>query len=174
MQFKSSFKQLNDHFFNNRTNSNKVSFYFTLLWHYKLIIKLQYKLAMLLNNHLKQKFLHNIIYLSQGTLFHVFSIYILFLTLWLQSFLYPSDGTEIFFYKLSPGMDFFQCLLFGTDFFLWYSCILGWELKLRPLSTVQGKCTYTIFNAENQEIQSPLSCTKPSIDKHKFLSFIAW
>ena len=54
-------------------------------------------------------------------------------TLWMQSFLYPSGCTEIIFYKPSPGTKlFFQCLLFGTDFFHWYSCFSGWELKLRP------------------------------------------
>ena len=30
---------------------------------------------------------------------------------------------------------------------------------------------YTIFKAENQEIQFLLLCTKPNIDKHKFLFF---
>ena len=66
-------------------------------------------------------------------------------------------------------MDFFQCLQFGTDFLLWYSCFPGWELKLRPsLSTVQGKYIYIFFKAENQEIQFPLLCTKTSKDKHKF------
>ena len=47
-------------------------------------------------------------------------------------FLIPSRDTEIISYKPSPGMDFFQCLLFGTDFFLWYSCFPGWEMKLLP------------------------------------------
>ena len=47
----------------------------------------------------------------------------------------------------------------------------GLRIEALPLSTVQGTCMYTIFKAENQEIQFPLLCTKPSIDKHKFLSF---
>ena len=38
-----------------------------------------------------------------------------------------------------------------------------------PPSTVQGKCIYTFFKGENQAIQLPLLCTKPSKDKHKFL-----
>ena len=42
------------------------------------------------------------------------------------------------------------------------------------LFTVQSKCIYTIFEAEIQEIQFPFICTKPSIDKHKFLSFKGW
>ena len=91
--------------------------------------------------------------------------------------LYPSVGTEIIFLeKPSPGTEFsFQGLLFGTDIFLWYSCFPGGELKLRPpLSTVQGKFIYIIFKAENLEIQFPLLYIKPSIDKHKFLSFKCW
>ena len=46
--------------------------------------------------------------------------------------------------------------------------------KVSPLSTVQIKCIYTIFKAENQETQFTLLCTKPSIDKHKFSSFQEW
>ena len=56
------------------------------------------------------------------------------LTLWLWSFFYyPPLGIEvIFFTYLHLAQSFFPCLLFGTDFFLWYSCFPGWELKLRP------------------------------------------
>ena len=38
-------------------------------------------------------------------------------------------------------------------------------------STAQSKYIYTIFKVENQVIQFPLLCTKPSIAKHKLLSF---
>ena len=41
------------------------------------------------------------------------------------------------------------------------------QLSSAP-STVQGKCIYTFFKAENQQIQFPLLCIKPSKDKHKF------
>ena len=44
----------------------------------------------------------------------------------------------------------------------------GLRIEASPLSTVQGKCIYKIFKAENQETKFPLLCTKPSIDKHKF------
>ena len=47
----------------------------------------------------------------------------------------------------------------------------GLRIEAFPLSTVQGKCIYIIFKVENLEIQFLLLCTKPSIDKHKFLSF---
>ena len=32
-------------------------------------------------------------------------------------FFLPFRVTDIIFYKPSPGTEFFQCLLFGTDFF---------------------------------------------------------
>ena len=55
------------------------------------------------------------------------------LTIWLLSFFcYPPVGMEIICYMPSPSMEFFLCLLFDTDFFLWYSCFLGWELKPCP------------------------------------------
>ena len=47
----------------------------------------------------------------------------------------------------------------------------GVRIEAPPLSTVQGKCIYTIFKAENQETQFLILCTKPSIEKHKFLFF---
>ena len=43
-----------------------------------------------------------------------------------------------------------------------------------PPSTVQGKCIYTIFKAKNQKIKIPFLCTKPNINKQKFLSFKGW
>ena len=87
-----------------------------------------------------------------------------------EFFCQPSRGTEIIFYKPSPGTNFFQCLPFGMDFCLWYSCFSGWEwIEAPPLSTLQGKFVYTFFKAESQEIQFPLLSTKPSKDKF-FLS----
>ena len=45
---------------------------------------------------------------------------------------------------------------------------LGLKIEVPPLSTVQDKCIYTIFKAENQKIQFLLLCTKRSKDKRKF------
>ena len=54
------------------------------------------------------------------------------LTLWLRSF-YTRLGYGVNFLQTFTWHGvFFQRLLFGTDFFLWYSCFLGWKLKLRP------------------------------------------
>ena len=50
----------------------------------------------------------------------------------------------------------------------------GLRIEDPPLCTVQGKCLYTIFKAENQETQFPLLYTKPSIDKFKFSSLQGW
>ena len=50
----------------------------------------------------------------------------------------------------------------------------GLRIGAPPLSTVQVKCIYTSCKVENQKIQFPLLCTKPSIDRHKFLSFKGW
>ena len=84
------------------------------------------------------------------------------LTLRLQSFLYPPLGTELIFYMPSPGTEFFGF------------CVSRAENWSSAPSTTQCKCIYAIFKAPralNQVIQFPLLCTKPSIDKHKFLSF---
>ena len=87
-------------------------------------------------------------------------------------FLNPSGGMEIIFYIPSPGTEFlFECLLFGMDFFVWYSCFPGWELKLRPYLQYRVSIYTQFFKRENQEIKFPLLCTKLSKDKHKFLSF---
>ena len=43
------------------------------------------------------------------------------------------------------------------------TCVSQAENWSSAPSTVQGNCVYTIFKAENQEIQFPLLCTKPSI-----------
>ena len=45
------------------------------------------------------------------------------------------------------------------------------RIEAPPLFTVQGKYINAIFEAENQQIQFPLLCTKSNIDKHKYLSF---
>ena len=50
----------------------------------------------------------------------------------------------------------------------------GLRIEVPPPSTVHGKCTYTIFKVKNQETQFLLLCTKPSIDKHNFLSCKSW
>ena len=50
----------------------------------------------------------------------------------------------------------------------------GLRIEAPRLSTVQGKCIYTNFKAEKQEIQFLLLCTKSSTGKHKFLSFKGW
>ena len=72
-----------------------------------------------------------------------------------EFFFIPFRSTKIIFYKPSPGTEFFQCLVFGTDFFFgthvyW---VKTWSIAL---STVQDNCIYTIFKAVNQEIQFPL------------------
>ena len=69
---------------------------------------------------------------------------------------------------------FFPCLLFITTFFSLVLVFPGLRIEAPPSSTVQDKCIYTIFKAENQEIQFPFLCTKPSRDKHKLLSFKGW
>ena len=38
---------------------------------------------------------------------------------------------------------------------------LGLRIYAPPLSTIQGKCIYKICEADNQETQFPLLCTKP-------------
>ena len=50
----------------------------------------------------------------------------------------------------------------------------GLRIESLPLSIVQGKCICTTFKAEIQEIELPLLCTKPSKNKHTFLSFKDW
>ena len=52
--------------------------------------------------------------------------------------------------------------------------IHGLRIEAPPLSTVLNKCIRTIFKAENQEIEFPLLCTKPSIDTHNSLSVKGW
>ena len=44
------------------------------------------------------------------------------------------------------------------------------RIEALSLATVQGKCIYTFFKAENQEFNFPLLCTKPGKDKHKVFS----
>ena len=56
------------------------------------------------------------------------------LTIWRQSSIYTLQGHGVnFFYKTFTWHGLFLKLLFGTDFFLWYSCFPGWELKLLPI-----------------------------------------
>ena len=50
----------------------------------------------------------------------------------------------------------------------------GLRIKALLLFTVQGKCIYKIFKAENQKTQFLLICTKTNIDKHKISSFQGW
>ena len=88
------------------------------------------------------------------------------LTLWLQSFQLPSKwhGGII----LQPGTYFrFHCLPFGTDVFGTHvSRAENWSSAPNPQYRVS---VYTFFKAENQEIQFPLLCTKPSKDKQVFV-----
>ena len=49
----------------------------------------------------------------------------------------------------------------------------GLRIEAVPLSTVQDKCIYKMFKAENQEIEFLLLCTKPSEDTFLF-SFKGW
>ena len=100
-------------------------------------------------------------------------------TLWLWSFLLPSNWHEVNFYKPSLDTDFlFQCLSFETDFFLWYSCFLGWELKLRP-STVNVcvyKCIQVISVYHHHHHHHAMTtqtiwCTPAAVLQHIFIQF---
>ena len=70
-------------------------------------------------------------------------------------FYIPWPGTEFFFHNYGLPQTF------GTQI------SRAWFIA-PPLSTVQGKCIYNIFKAENQETQFPYLYTKPSIDKISF------
>ena len=82
-------------------------------------------------------------------------------------------AAEIYFYTLQRHRNIFYKPSPGTQLFLMFTVLHGlFPLVLifpglsTPPSTVQGKCINTIFKAENQEINFPLLCTKPSIDKY--------
>ena len=74
-------------------------------------------------------------------------------------------GTEIIFYIPSPGADFFQCLLFGTDFSL-VLMFPGLIIEAPLLFTVQGKCIYIFLKRRIRKLN--FRSYVPSIDKHKF------
>ena len=66
----------------------------------------------------------NYFIIIQMNLLYEYFMFILTVLLW--SFFATLQGHEDNFHKPSPGTDFlFQCLLFGMDFFLWYSCFPG-------------------------------------------------
>ena len=69
-----------------------------------------------------------------------------------EYFLIPLRDTETIFYKPSPGTVFFS--MFSVWHRLFSLVLMFPRLKIEALapSTVQGKCIYTIFKAENQEI----------------------
>ena len=103
---------------------------------------------------------------------HLPSLTVGHLTLWLQSFFATLElAWRLFLQTLT-----WHGLLFSM-FTIWYglfSLLLMFpkmRIEAPPPSTVQGKYIYTLFKAENQTIQLPLLCTKPSKDKCKFLSF---
>ena len=76
-----------------------------------------------------------------------FNFNIIFLTLWLWSFLcYRRIGTENGYNVLLTftwhGV-FSPCLLFGTDFFLWYSCFPAWELPMSSAPIYWNELNWT-------------------------------
>ena len=88
-----------------------------------------------------------------------------------------SLAAEFFFATLQGALGYFLYIpSSGTKFFLMFTvwCRLFFlilkfprlRIEALPLSTVQGKCVYTIFQAESQEIQFPLLCSKPRKDEH--------
>ena len=80
-------------------------------------------------------------------------------------------AAELFFATLELVRRSFLQTLTWHGLFSLVLMFPGLRIEAPPLSTVQGKCIYTFFKAENQEIQLLLLCTKPSKDKHKFLFF---
>ena len=97
-----------------------------------------------------------------------------YLTIWLQSFLYPSVAQSLILYKPSSGTEFcFNVYCFARFFSLSFM-FPRLRIVVPPPSTVQGKGIYTIFEVENQEIQFPLLFIKPCKDKHNFFSFKGW
>ena len=100
-----------------------------------------------------------------------------------DNFYIPSPGTEFFLHVYCLAQTFFLVLMFpglrieksGNRLPASKGLITRSSLLCEgALSTVQGKCIYTIFKVENQETQFSLLCTKPSIDKHMFSSFQQW
>ena len=89
-------------------------------------------------------------------------------------FLYLSGAWRNFVYKPSPGTNFFAMFTVWHGLFSLTLMFPRLRIEVPSLSTVQGNCMYIFFKAENQEIQFLLLCTKPSKDKHKFLSLKAW
>ena len=80
---------------------------------------------------------------------------------------------EIIFFISLPAWSFFHAYCLARTSFIGTHVFWGENLS-SATSTVQGKCIYKIFKAENQKTQFPLFCTKPNIDKHRFSSFQAW
>ena len=100
----------------------------------------------------------------------VLSYYVLVLTLLLQSFYtLLCWARSYFFYKPSPGKDFFFSM-----FTVWhglFSLVLmfpGLRIEAPPHPQYRVS-VYTLFKAENHEIQFPLLCTKPSKDKQRLV-----
>ena len=81
-----------------------------------------------------------------------------------EFFRYPS-GMKIIFYKPSPGTDFLFNVYFWHGLFIFVFMFFRLRIEAPPPSAIY------FFKAENHEIQFPFLCTKPSKDKHKFLSF---
>ena len=80
------------------------------------------------------------------------------LTLWLQSFLYPSVGTKIIFYKPSMAWNFFSMFTIWHGYFSLVLMFHGLRIDAPPISTVQSKCIYTFL--------------KPKIRKFDFCSYV--
>ena len=103
-------------------------------------------------------------------------IHIFVLTIFLarEFFCYPLIGTEINFFTYLDGTSLFFHIYCLAQSFSLVLTFPGLRIEAALLSTVHGKCIYTIYKVQNQETQFPLLCTYPSIDKHKiFILFIS-
>ena len=67
-------------------------------------------------------------------------------------FFIPLRGTEIFFINLSLSQTFLNVYCWAQTIFFGARISRAENLSSAPF-TVQGKCIYTFFKAENQEIQ---------------------
>ena len=87
--------------------------------------------------------------------------------LWNFFVCYPPMHVDNFLHTLTwDGVYFFILTVWHGLYSLVFT-FSGLRIGALLLSSVQGKCIYNIFKAENQETQFQL-CTKPSIDKHNF------
>ena len=94
--------------------------------------------------------------------------------LWLRRFFIPfrEHGDNLF--PTFTGTEVFSMFTFWHGLLSLVLVFFGLRIEALPLSTVQGKCIYTLFKAENQDFQFSPLCTKLSIDEQKCFSFKGW